>query len=292
MDGKYYLIKKHDKKLTGNPGIPDIVKQYIYNSALRSFVNSCHIGSVANAFLIPALDSEKSDVDGLVKLGTIPYWTMQTSTFKELPTLQVIKIKPSLVWKNYLQNKVLDFSKWNCIQLTPTENYLYHNESDISVEIKKSLNKQKHILSGFVRKEYFNHIELNKLNEFIFYFYSTDEELRYPMHPNIDFCTEFIGYNDKIGKFLTGKLEITNNGRCKIDEIPQDKLIKLLQNKYKYTKPKSSAVKYYIVKITNVKIVEKPYNGIPDFKSLERMIKFDGLNDVLYKYSPKVINVG
>ena len=80
LDGKYYLLSVEGDNLYGNPGIQDIVKQYIYNAALKSFIDTFKIGEIANAFLIPAFDSE--DIENQ-NYGEIPYWTVQHSGFSE-----------------------------------------------------------------------------------------------------------------------------------------------------------------------------------------------------------------
>lgn len=38
-------------------------------------------------------------------------------------------------------------------------------------------------------------------------------------------------------------------------------------------------------------VSEKPYDGISNFNELSKLINKNGLNQVLYKYSPKVIDI-
>ncbi|MDY2631705.1 MAG: LlaJI family restriction endonuclease [Clostridium sp.] len=69
LDAKYYNIKFdiENKKVLGNPGIEDITKQYLYKTALKSYIKDNNIDDdVINAFLFPIMD--KTNVQGVVKL--------------------------------------------------------------------------------------------------------------------------------------------------------------------------------------------------------------------------------
>lgn len=295
LDGKYYLLSVADKKLSGNPGIQDVVKQYIYNSSLKSFIDTFQIGEIANAFLIPALDSE--NVENQV-FGEVPYWTVQHSGFSELPTVQVIKLNPQKVWNSYLGKDKENDSVFNLIQLSPTSNYLYHNENDDS--IIRINDGKKHVLVGFMREDYFNHIETRMKNcsdDFIFYFYATGIEknsqkfVRFPMHPYIDSCTEVILYTEGRKRFIHGNLLLTPYGRCKVDEITSDKLSAEVLEKTGFSKSTANAKTYYAVNVEKATVSDKPYNGISDYDSLEDMVKLNGLNEVLFRTSPKVIDI-
>lgn len=291
LDGKYYLLSKVGDKLKGNPGIQDVIKQYVYNAALRSFIHKFKISGIANAFLVPALEKDtgiiKSDAD-IDKIGSVPYWTVQSSGFKELPEVQIIRINPDLVWDHYLKGIPLSDNFWNCISVTPTENYLYHNADDPTL-IQKN-DKGKHILVGFLKPDYFEYAK-NK-ESFIYYFYATSQKYRYPLHPYIDLCTSFIGFSKDRKQFIRGDFELLKNGRCKIDEITAEDLINELgKDPFNYSKTSRNAITYYKMIVKNITLSESPYNGIQDYESLQTMIKINGLNDVLYESSPRVIDI-
>lgn len=291
LDGKYYLLSRTGNKLKGNPGIQDVVKQYVYNAALRSFIHKFKISGIANAFLVPALEKDtgiiKSDAD-IDKIGSVPYWTVQSSGFKELPEVQIIRINPDLVWDHYLKGITLSDNFWNCISVTPTENYLYHNADDPTL-IQKN-DKGKHILVGFLKPDYFEYAK-NK-ESFIYYFYATSQKYRYPLHPYIDLCTSFIGFSKDRKQFIRGDFELLKNGRCKIDEITAEDLINELgKDPFNYSKTSRNAITYYKMIVKNITLSESPYNGIQDYESLQTMIKINGLNDVLYESSPRVIDI-
>ena len=296
LDGKYYLLSVTNGELSGNPGIQDVVKQYVYNAALKSFIDSFQIGELANAFLIPALESENAENQNY---GEVPYWTAQHSGFNDLPSVQVIKLDAQKVWDYYLGVQTDNTPIFNLIQKSPTKNYLYHNENDNSIiQINDG---KKHILVGFMRKNYFDHVHENLKalgNRFIFYFYATGIEkgsqqfTRYPMHPYIDSCTEIILFTEGRDKFIRGKLVRTQNGRCKIDEVTAKSLENELNSlTVKFEKPASNAKTYYKVIVENAEISERPYDSISNYSELNSKIKESGLNEVLFKTSPKVIDI-
>ena len=296
LDGKYYLLSVSDGKLYGNPGIQDVVKQYVYNASLKSFIDTFQIGEVANAFLIPALESESAENQNY---GEVPYWTVQHSGFNELPPIQVIKLQAQKVWDYYLGVQTDNALVFNLIQKSPTKNYLYHNGNDNSIiQINDS---KKHILVGFMRKNYFDHVYKNLQslkNKFIFYFYATGIEkeskqfTRYPMHPYIDSCTEIILFTEDRTRFLRGKVALTQTGRCKIDEVTEKSLERELNSlPAKFVKAASNAKTYYKVTVEQAKISDKPYESISTYFELKSKIKENGVNDVLFRTSPKVIDV-
>lgn len=296
LDGKYYLLSVSDGKLSGNPGIQDVVKQYVYNAALKSFIDSFQIGELANAFLIPALESENAENQNY---GEVPYWTAQHSGFNDLPSVQVIKLDAQKVWDYYLGVQTDNTPIFNLIQKSPTKNYLYHNENDNSIiQINDG---KKHILVGFMRKDYFDHVHENLKamgNRFIFYFYATGIEkesqqfVRYPMHPYIDSCTEIILFTEERDKFIRGKLVMTKSRRCKIDEVMANTLESELKKlPVKFEKATSNAKTYYKVTVENADVFDKPYETISSYSELETKIRENGLNEVLFRTSPKVIDI-
>lgn len=301
LDGKYYLLSIQNGKLYGNPGIQDVIKQYAYNAALKSFIDEFSIGEIANAFLIPALESETEENPNY---GEVPYWSAQHSSFNELPSVQVIKLRAEKVWNFYLGKEKDNAEVFDLIQKSPTKNYLYHNKNDDSlIQINDG---KKHILVGFMRKEYFDHISNNLKvlnNNFTFFFYATgfykanneqksQKFIRYPMHPYIDSCTEIILYTEDKNLFIRGNLKLTDSGRCKIDEVSSTTLTdELKKSPCLFEKSQAGAKTYYTVTVQNAEISETPYNSILDFAILKEKIEENGLNDVLFRTSPKVIDV-
>lgn len=54
LDAKYYNLRVENECLKGNPGIDDITKQYLYHTALKSYIEKNNITKVVNAFLLPS----------------------------------------------------------------------------------------------------------------------------------------------------------------------------------------------------------------------------------------------
>ena len=77
--------------------------------------------------------------------------------------------------------------------------------------------------------------------------------------------------------------------RCRIDEVEKTHLGELL--KPFYNKINSKAATYYVLKVKNITISDKPYDSVSNFNELTKLVAKNGLNQVLYKYSPKVIDV-
>lgn len=59
----------------------------------------------------------------------------------------------------------------------------------------------------------------------------------------------------------------------------------------KFEKATSNAITYYKVTVENADVFDKPYETIPSYSELEAKIKENGLNEVLFRTSPKVIVV-
>ncbi|MGN9135221.1 LlaJI family restriction endonuclease [Clostridium sp. HCP1S3_B4] len=54
LDAKYYNLRIENEYLKGNPGVDDITKQYLYHTALKSYIEKNNITKVINAFLLPS----------------------------------------------------------------------------------------------------------------------------------------------------------------------------------------------------------------------------------------------
>ena len=104
LDAKYYKLKFDEDELSGNPGLGDITKQYLYQLALEDFRIDHGFKSVRNALLFPTYDEEvvnkgKVKIDILSNLG--------------LENIQVIMLPAREVNQMYLENKKLSIEKLN-----------------------------------------------------------------------------------------------------------------------------------------------------------------------------------
>lgn len=103
FDAKYYLIQlEKGRALRGNPGVGDVVKQYMYQLAYRKFLNDHNIAVVKNCFLMPTEGSEiinkgKARLDMLSNLG--------------LEDIQIRLIPAEMLFNCYLSRKKIDIEK-------------------------------------------------------------------------------------------------------------------------------------------------------------------------------------
>lgn len=92
FDAKYYdLIFEKKKKISGQPGIHDIAKQYLYQIALNEFIKDHCFEYIVNALLFPKYEGEIEN-KGIVKLDM----------FKCLNKIQVIMLPANKLNKLYL----------------------------------------------------------------------------------------------------------------------------------------------------------------------------------------------
>lgn len=99
LDAKYYSIKINKKRVTGNPGTYDIIKQYVYEIALGEKIQR---QQVINLLIYPKSMNNFYDIFGSVRL----------EIFKLKPILNVY-ISPKHLWdmyidENYLSELTLD----------------------------------------------------------------------------------------------------------------------------------------------------------------------------------------
>lgn len=120
-DAKYYIPRMQDFRngnASGMPGIGDIIKQQLYELALRH-----HYGAdikTRNVFLMPLLDDEKKEDTGLItRFGSvsIPMLTEGTPAppplrgFCALQPILLCKVDPDAIWQAYLNRETL-FAKF------------------------------------------------------------------------------------------------------------------------------------------------------------------------------------
>ena len=103
LDAKYYLIQlEKGRTLRSNPGISDVVKQYMYQLAYRKFLKDHNIVIVKNCFLMPTeckdiINKGKVKLDMLSNLG--------------LEDIQIRLIPADLLFNCYLSRKKIDIDK-------------------------------------------------------------------------------------------------------------------------------------------------------------------------------------
>ena len=102
FDAKYYNLTFEKNILKGNPGVSDITKQYLYQLAFMNFIKDNNFEKVINCFLMPTEQNEIIDV------GKV---SMDILSNLGLNDIEVRKIPATTLYRYYLSNKKIDFSK-------------------------------------------------------------------------------------------------------------------------------------------------------------------------------------
>ena len=103
FDAKYYkIILEKDKKLSGQPGISDITKQYLYQLAYKDFIQEHGFNLIYNCFLMPSDNIENVEYIGEAKLDML--------SILYLESIKVFKLSADYVYNNYLNDKHLNIS--------------------------------------------------------------------------------------------------------------------------------------------------------------------------------------
>lgn len=113
LDGKYYLIQTNGSKISGNPGVQDIVKQFVYHKAFMRYIQEQKFAAVLNGFLFPECETldlpNEVDLTGNIRIIgriTMMDWGKKSSDGQKMETLVpifLIFLKPSFVWDAYIQ---------------------------------------------------------------------------------------------------------------------------------------------------------------------------------------------
>jgi len=102
-DAKYYNITlADDKKLSGNPGVEDVTKQYLYQLALGEYIKTHNFTKVRNMLLFPT-EEEK-----LLKIGDV---TIKFLKKLELEDITLFKLPASRVFNLYIGSKKADLNR-------------------------------------------------------------------------------------------------------------------------------------------------------------------------------------
>ncbi|XRG77021.1 LlaJI family restriction endonuclease [Rossellomorea sp. GAMAL-10_SWC] len=97
IDAKYYDLSFTNFRVVHNPGIQDVIKQYMYEKALHSYIESEKIDYWFNLFLFPTSSHTKFNT-GEVSI----------SFLSELKNINLIKLPAEEIFEKYIT-----FRKWN-----------------------------------------------------------------------------------------------------------------------------------------------------------------------------------
>lgn len=103
LDAKYYVILlEKGKGIVGQPGVEDIVKQYMYQQAFQDFIKTYGITKVENCFLMPY------DGDSVISKGTV---CMPMMNDLNLANIEIRLVPARIINQHYIDNsKIKDLS--------------------------------------------------------------------------------------------------------------------------------------------------------------------------------------
>lgn len=104
FDAKYYKLNFDENKLSGQPGIESITKQYLYELAYKNFIKTQKFRGVKNAFLLPKYDGEIENI-GIAKLEIL--------SVLDLQDIQIIMLPANKINQYYLNNNKINIEKLN-----------------------------------------------------------------------------------------------------------------------------------------------------------------------------------
>ncbi len=276
LDAKYYILKtnKNNKTIENNPGIQDVIKQFVYERAYNEFLRDFKFTHTINAFILPSLflnwESEKNMIS--YHKGRVNYAFMQTTSYEKLGSIQILEIVPKFLFEKYLKSELC------LIELTE-----YFHDKNLMHDInRRKLSDGQDIgliLVGHIRSEYFS--QIYSKNRFLFYFYEKDKYQTFTVHPEIMNCSHFIGYDfdNKTGNIIKGTVVPV------IKKMKGSELRKHLEEKgiQKQTEDMPS---YYCITIENAECISYTEE---QFEKLKKDIDDGRGNFLLDDYAPKVI---
>ena len=100
FDAKYYNLRlEHGKTLSGNPGVGDVTKQYMYQLAYKNFIKAHNIAVVKNCFLMP------TEKDEIINKGTAKMSMLEALG---LVNIQIRLLPARMMYEYYLSQKKID----------------------------------------------------------------------------------------------------------------------------------------------------------------------------------------
>jgi len=276
LDGKYYLVHTEGGKLYDNPGVQDVVKQFVYHKAFLDYIFSRGQCSVFNAFLFPMVtSSDCSDEMNVFGHVTMMDWGVET-----LVPLYLIFLKPSFVWEAYLDGKECKDKLLQILKGPQIQNAFLNvfGSSQVLYREKEKSFEKSLTMVGYLKRPYFDFIvdETQKRESFLFYFYRTKDGFKYPVHPDLKYCKNFIGYTDD-GRIICG--EISKNVSVLDAESLQNKLCE-----QGFSNVGRSAKDYFVAEIRSFE-----QKASITLKMLQGKVNAYAGNDITNPHSPKVI---
>ena len=105
-DAKYYTPRVGKGRISGQPGLESITKQYLYHMAYRDFLEDFNITKVKNIFIMPE-EYEESRGEASRELGKVTFDLLGQYTNTDVGA---IYIDADRVWRAYVAGQVLDLA--------------------------------------------------------------------------------------------------------------------------------------------------------------------------------------
>jgi hypothetical protein len=91
LDAKYYNITLTDDKLSDNPGVEDITKQYLYQLAFNNYIKSQGFEKVRNILIFPTEEEEISKI-GEVTIDFLKKLDLEDIILYKLPAKEIFEM--------------------------------------------------------------------------------------------------------------------------------------------------------------------------------------------------------
>lgn len=106
FDAKYYCMQLEEIKVSGQPGMSDITKQYLYQLAFNHFISSHRFDGVINAFLLPGA-TKVAKLLGKVGVSFVN----SVKTDPAIREIYVLRLPADRIFDYYLQHRRIDIGK-------------------------------------------------------------------------------------------------------------------------------------------------------------------------------------
>ena len=103
FDAKYYSMKLTEDILSGNPGVEDVTKQYLYQLAFNEYIRTKKFTSVKNILLFPSEEKEIKQL-GKVTIKFLKDLNLEDITLFTLPAQRIFEL--------YTNSKKLNIEKF------------------------------------------------------------------------------------------------------------------------------------------------------------------------------------
>lgn len=99
LDAKYYFMNLTRNNVSGQPGVADITKQYLYQLAFQQFIKMQKYRYVQNAFLFPGVNDETE------LIGQVEMEMFRNHIDDNIADIVAVRLSAARMYERYLQNE-------------------------------------------------------------------------------------------------------------------------------------------------------------------------------------------